>query len=193
MSRLTIRPAVLEDARDIAQIHVRGWQWAYRGQVPDEILDGLSVERRMEGWERELAGVGVGSPSRVWVAERDGQVIGFASSGVSRDQDAAQGTAEIYAVYLLPEVAGTGVGRAIFAHAVDELRRQGFTAATLWVLETNERTRRFYEAAGWTPDGAAKTDELRGAELREVRYRIDLGGPTTTGSRPASSGRPALY
>jgi len=47
--------------------------------------------------------------------------------------------------------------------------------AILWVLESNRRARRFYEIAGWIPDGDAKTENRPdGIQLREVRYRIDL-------------------
>jgi len=45
-------------------------------------------------------------------------------------------------------VIGIGVGRALFAHAVDELLSRGYGPLTLWVLEDNVRAQRFYEAAG---------------------------------------------
>jgi hypothetical protein len=44
----------------------------------------------------------------------------------------------------------------------------------LWVLDANERARRFYERTGWAPDGADLTDDSRGFTIREVRYRRDL-------------------
>jgi hypothetical protein len=43
------------------------------------------------------------------------------------------------------------------------------------VLETNDRARRFYEAAGFTCDGGRKTDRFEGLEVPEVRYSKDLG------------------
>jgi hypothetical protein len=42
---------------------------------------------------------------------------------------------------------------------------------TLWVLDTNERARRFYEARGWRADGTSKSDASRGSPVVEVRYR----------------------
>jgi hypothetical protein len=47
------------------------------------------------------------------------------------------------------------------------------------VLETNERARRFYDAAGWTCDGAEKSEHVggqapRGATVTETRYRRRL-------------------
>jgi RimJ/RimL family protein N-acetyltransferase len=73
-----------------------------------------------------------------------------------------------------PSVWGTGVGRELMAVAVDRLREAGFRSATLWVLRDNERARRFYERAGWSPDGAEKDDVVAGATVTEVRYRVDL-------------------
>jgi RimJ/RimL family protein N-acetyltransferase len=60
------------------------------------------------------------------------------------------------------------------AAAVDGLRQARFTTATLWVLEGNGRARRFYERAGWAPDGTHKDDVLAGTPIREVRYRRSL-------------------
>jgi hypothetical protein len=36
---------VVDDADAIAPVHVRSWQAAYRGFMPDEVLDGLDVGR----------------------------------------------------------------------------------------------------------------------------------------------------
>jgi len=57
----------------------------------------------------------------------------------------------------------------------DALRRAGFDEAVLWVLETNVRARRFYEIAGWKPDGQTKADERGTVTLHEVRYRFSFG------------------
>ena len=55
--------------------------------------------------------------------------------------------------------------------SLDALAQAGYRQATLWVLESNERARRFYEAAGWWPDGKVKTDCSLGFPLAEIRYR----------------------
>jgi L-amino acid N-acyltransferase YncA len=170
-----IRAVGRADVRAVAEIHVAGWRWAYRGMVADELLDSLSVERREEGWRRGLARRAAGEDfPRMWVADLEGRVIGFAAAGPTEDADAAEPTGEVYAIYLQPAVVGTGVGRALFAHTVADLRSLAFAQATLWVLEDNARTRRFYEIAGWRPDGTTRTEDFHGFPLREVRYRIEL-------------------
>jgi GNAT superfamily N-acetyltransferase len=165
----SIRRATRSDAEAIAEVQVRTWQVAYRGQLPDELLDTLSVERRASNWRRMLD---AGDP--VFVAARADALVGFASVGVCRDEDAARDCGEVYAIYVEPASWGLGLGRALIERSVDELRGRGHRDATLWVLEANSRARRFYEAAGWFPDGGRKTEQQRGAELREVRYRRRL-------------------
>lgn len=171
---ITIRLAAIEDARAIAELHIRSWQWAYRGQIPDAYLDNLSsqLERRVEQRRAELAALP--PHARWWVAEQGSKIVGFARTGQCRDQDVAPGTAEVEAIYLAQEVAGQGIGRALFARAVADLHQRGFQRATLWVLESNQRARRFYEVAGWSPDGVSKTEERPGTLLREVRYALDF-------------------
>ena len=165
---MRIRAATPDDAEAIVNVHIRSWQVAYRGQVSDSYLDALPQAREARiTWRREHAG-------GVWVAEEAEGIIGFVSIGPTRDEGALPGTGEVGAIYLAPEAWGTGVGRELFAKAVEELRAAGFTRAMLWVLDTNERAQRFYRAAGWAPDGAAKTEERPGATLREVRFAVEL-------------------
>jgi ribosomal protein S18 acetylase RimI-like enzyme len=167
-----IREAVPEDARAIAEIHVRSWQAAYRGQLTDDFLDALAVEDRLDQHRRSLEEPRAGWTT--WVVEEGAGPVGFAVTGPSEDADAGEQTAELYAIYLDPERLGTGTGRRLFEHAVEDLRSRGFRTATLWVLETNVRARRFYEAAGWANDGTV-TSERVDCEMRPtVRYRVQL-------------------
>ena len=160
----SIRRAAEEDASALAGLHVRAWQWAYRGMLPDAYLDGLAGQtaQREAMWRQELRGLP--AECLVWVAERDGRLVGFCNTAPSRDGE--------------PEVAGTGVGAALMRHAMAALRARGYRAAVLWVLDANERARRFYEKGGWRADGAAKEEDVWGVVVRELRYRIALDAPT---------------
>lgn len=166
-----VRDATPDDAEAIARVHVETWKAAYRGLIPDEILDGLSVARRAEAWREWLTGGGRAGQG-TWVAVRSDEVIGFANAGPSRDDDVDAGTGEVYAIYVRPAHWDTRVGATLMEQSLDHLRPH-FTAATLWVLETNRRGRRFYEKGGWLPDGASQPLERFGGAI-EVRYVIDL-------------------
>jgi GNAT superfamily N-acetyltransferase len=169
-----IRDAEPDDAETIAAVHVESWRGAYRGLIPQEVLDGLDVAARTAGWLRTMERT---DPVRgaVLVAESGGQIIGFVHVRSTRDaDDDPSRTAELTTMYLVPRAWGQGAGRALMDAAVSRLATAGYADATLWVLDTNERARRFYAAAGWTPDGAVRTEEARGATLNEVRYRRPL-------------------
>jgi L-amino acid N-acyltransferase YncA len=167
-----IRPATPEDARAIAEVHVASWRYAYRGLLPDDYLEKLSVEERAA---RRLAWFADPTPhSGVLVAEVSGRIVGSASFGPSRDDDAVAGTGEVPAIYVEPAVLGTGVGRELLAASTEGMRDAGFTRAILWVLEANARARRFYERAGWRWDGTVSQHDFDCANLPVVRYARDL-------------------
>jgi ribosomal protein S18 acetylase RimI-like enzyme len=100
-------------------------------------------------------------------------VVGFSSLGTARPGDDPQ-LGELFTIYVDPDEWGAGIGRSLMAATFARLRDEGFVEAVLWVLEDNPRTRRFYELAGWTVDGATMEQEWLGSVVREVRYRIGL-------------------
>jgi ribosomal protein S18 acetylase RimI-like enzyme len=168
---LRIRRAGIPDARAIAEIVVAGWQSAYRGLMPDGFLDSLSVAGRETAWREMLARDSEGGLP-AWLAQRDGRVVGFVSSGPPRDEDVPLSTAEVYAIYVLPEAWRRGVGQTLLETATGHWRARGIATLVLWVLEGNDRARRFYEAMGWQPDGGRQVLEIAGAKLYEIRYRL---------------------
>jgi GNAT superfamily N-acetyltransferase len=161
-----IRPAAPGDARAIAEAHVASWRWAYRGQMPDDLLDDLSVDEREARWREILAG----DTATAFVAVRDGSVVGFASGGASTDDDAPATTGEVYSIYVIATEAGKGTGAALFTAIRVALAAKGFVDARLWVLETNGRARRFYEREGWGWDGSRSDHQEQCANLPIVRY-----------------------
>ncbi len=100
-------------------------------------------------------------------------MLGFSSLGTARPGDDPQ-LGELFTIYVDPDDWGSGIGRALMTATLDRLRDEGFVEAVLWVLEDNPRTRRFYERAGWSADGATVEQDWLGSSVREVRYRITL-------------------
>ena len=167
-----VRRAEISDADEIARVHVETWQSCYRGQIPDEILDGLSISRRAEQWRSRLsAELHEGA---VFVADDEQELVGFASCDVARGAHALEGAGELEAIYLRPDRWRSGVGTSLLAAAEDWLRKAGFATAMLWVLTANEGARRFYEAKGWTFDGTEKMYHRDGHDIPELRYVKDL-------------------
>ena len=156
MGVMDIRPARIQDVPQIAAVHVRSWQAAYRGLLPQAYLDGLDPGQRIGRWERSVSATDR-SYGETLVADAAGRLSGFVSYGPARDDDTdSQPAGEIYAIYLVPAAWDEGIGKQLMMTALDRLGKAGFDQVILWVLDSNVRARRFYEAGGWRADGAAK-------------------------------------
>lgn len=178
---IVVRRATASDARAISVVRIETWRAAYAGLIADEVLDRLDVDRESERralhWDEHHAD----PRSREFVAEVDGDAVGWAAAGPSRDPD-GEGLGEVYAIYALPAHWSTGVGHALLAEAERFLRESGFRRARLWQLDGNDRAASFYERHGWIEDGATKTDDrLVGGTaahaLHERRRVRDLTAP----------------
>ncbi|MCT2085626.1 GNAT family N-acetyltransferase [Microbacterium enclense] len=139
--------------------------------MPNDVLDGLSVEQREGGWRRIIADQH--APGRTIVADREGEIVGWASFGPGRDKGASE-QAELWGLYARPDVFSTGVGHALISAAETALREDGFTSAYLWILDGNDRAATFYERHGWIEDGTVKLDERQSMTLLEQRRAKSL-------------------
>lgn len=161
-----IREADAADAPAIARVHVESWRTTYRGIIPDDFLASLSVERRARFWAETL-----GTPDRsgfAFVAEDvSGTVIGFAAGGPELEQDPIY-TGEMYAIYLLAEAQGRGIGRRLARAVAERLSAAGHAAMLVWVAAANP-SRHFYAALGGVPIRERQVT-IGGVSLTEVAY-----------------------
>ena len=162
----------MEDAPAIAGVHVRSWQAAYRGLLPDGLLARLSVSEREAMW-REAAG-GRAGPGALFVAEREGRVLGFcALSEPTRDEDEPEGVAELGAIYIDPQAWRSGAGTELMKVALAHLRSAGWREVTLWVLQTNQPALDFYARFGFVSDGARRIYEPSGSTGIRLRRALE--------------------
>jgi GNAT superfamily N-acetyltransferase len=167
---MRVRRATPQDADAIAATHVASWRSAYRGLIPDAYLDALSDAEEAVRWRASLGREDLKGKRTIVAVDGAGSVIGYATVGA--DEDPARGM--LWLMYVLEEAWGSGVGRALMDNAALALRELGYSEAVLWVLEQNNRARRFYEAAGWITDGARQTNDYGDIELEALRYTIVL-------------------
>ena len=164
-----VREATEADLEAVAALRVRGWRYAYRGLMPPEYLAGLDAAAHAAR-RRETFAATRGTTTDLVAVEDDGRIVGWAALGPCRDEDASPGDGEVYALYAEPERIGTGIGRALLEEVGARLARQGRPRLLLWVAKGNERARRFYERAGFAPDGAEESFDAGGVPVPEVRY-----------------------
>lgn len=163
----------------MAEAHVRAWQTAYRGIVPDEYLDGLEVAERTQRWEAVLRGdvvvKGVPRPND-HVVEVDRKVVGFANVGRFRDEPGDGTVGELWAMYVHPDHWGSGAGAELMRQTIADFESAGFSRACLWVLAGNERAQRFYRKHGWSDDGVSQSLQIGGTTIIEVRFSRTVSG-----------------
>ena len=134
----------------MAHVRVKTWQQAYRGILPDDLLDKMDEAAITERWRTiVLPKPGPGAFNLV-AEDEDGLVCSFAAGGPERTPD-AEYPGEIYALYVLPGSQRHGAGQALMSVGVELLLEQGLQSLLIWVLEQNRIGRSFYEKMGGQP------------------------------------------
>lgn len=147
---MNIRKAMPADSKGIAKVHVDSWRTTYKNLFPDEYLQSISYESREELWNRSIPN------GYVFVAENDkGEIIGFSSGGKERTGKYANYEGEIYAIYILQEYQGKGIGRQLVKSLIEQLTKVGIHSMTVLVLEENP-SKHFYQSLG-----AKEIDQLQ--------------------------------
>lgn len=175
--RVNVRFAGVEDAPAIASVHVDAWRQAYAGVLPQETLDGLSVEARTRMWSQAIAG----TRGRVLVAHEGGNILGFAAFGPCRDAGAPAMEHELWAIYVAPDRWRRGAGRALWAGARRAMVSAGAADISVWVLARNQRARTFYESLGLraVSGSGQRAITVGGTPVDEVRYVLHVADATT--------------
>ncbi|MFI6582908.1 GNAT family N-acetyltransferase [Embleya sp. NPDC050493] len=165
-----IRSATPGDASAIGLLKVRAWRAAYAGFMNRVVLDALDPAEEAQDWAEYVADLP--REHRLWVAEEDGAVVGFCRTGPAdegRDSDLGAAAAEILGLYIEPDRIGTGLGARLFRHAVADLEARGRRPLCVYAYAPNTSAIRFYERAGFAPDGTTRLDEEDGTAVVEAR------------------------
>lgn len=178
-----IRLATEDDAEAMGGIAQRSWAATYRGIVPDPVLDEWIAEAPAS-WRTALAAIGPDSPARVWVGQRDANVLGYATTSPAKDTwlPPPDGAGELTNLYLDPDAIGTGLGRQLYEHAVTDLRERGFDPLVVWAFRDNPLARRFYPRMGLVIDVADHHWVLGGVPCPIVRFRRDWSATAPSGA-----------
>ncbi|MDQ6773524.1 MAG: GNAT family N-acetyltransferase [Candidatus Dormibacteraeota bacterium] len=162
-----IRPAHLDDALAIARVNVETWRATYGGIIPQDYLDGLTAADRVGVFAQRLARPEPGVTALV--AETEAGVVGYATAGPERGGAPPGYPGEVYALYVLPEHQGRGLGRALMLAAAAALAAAGMAGLVIWVAWENHSARAFYERLGGRLL-AERRQAVVGFEVREAGY-----------------------
>ena len=158
-TNVVVRPATETDAESLGRVHAACWHETYDHLLSQAALSQLRPQRLAAMWRRFTT---QGPGYRQCVALVDDEIVGFAGSGPSRDDDHPS-THELYFMYLLDAQHGSGIGQKLFDSVVDP------GPSSLWVAADNPRAHAFYARNGYLADGHEHTEEVLGEQLHEVR------------------------
>jgi ribosomal protein S18 acetylase RimI-like enzyme len=153
-----IRPIVFSDAAVIARINIDAWRETYSGLIAQSTLNSMGYEEYLAKWLRILDPMNA-TDRFGFVAESDNKIVGYVSSGKTRGEDSIY-EGELYALYLLKEYHGWGIGKALFLKAVEAMATNNISSFKLYVLKENAIGRSFY-------------DRFAPEEITDAQFKID--------------------
>lgn len=165
--KMTIEIKKMETDAEIkgkAFVHWKSWHETYAGLVDPAYLETVTPEKCETLAYRWRDGI--------LIAKDRDKVVGFAGCGKARDDESGS-TGEVFAIYVLGDYIGRGVGYRLMQAALDQLK--AYDRIGVWVLKDNERAIRFYKRCGFRSDGQEKAIML-GTEVKEIRMILDRSG-----------------
>jgi ribosomal protein S18 acetylase RimI-like enzyme len=142
-AEIAIRAATIEDAAEIAALHVAVSQATYRDLAPPETLQRLNLAHRTARWTELLQ-----KGERIaLVAERAGKIIGIGTAGAASVPELGT-RGEILHLYVDPTHARAGIGSTLMRQLARALKAEGYKGIALGVVEGNQPAIDFYKKLG---------------------------------------------
>lgn len=149
-----IREAQANDAEEIAFVHWDSWKTSYKGIIEQSYLDSVTFDDRLKLREKILSE----NSGLHLIATYNNKVIAFYDAGpfiVHSNQIISEPAlfqrncnGEVYALYILKEHQGLGIGKSLFQMGKSKLKNMGFSPFIAWVLNDNVSAIKFYEKMG---------------------------------------------
>jgi GNAT superfamily N-acetyltransferase len=187
----SVRPALPDDAGEIARIQLVTWRTAYRSLLPAAVLDDWDEAAAANTWRAAITAPPTPGHGVLVALERN-TLVGFAAFGppeltADERQDPAGPTTEVSTLLVEPRWGRRGHGSRLLSAVADLAGTAGAARLQVWLPEDDRISTGFYESAGWAPDGWVRTLDTGAVPLREVRWHALLG-PETTATNGTTGG-----
>ncbi|MBD5225867.1 MAG: N-acetyltransferase [Bacteroidales bacterium] len=109
-----------------------------------------------------------------FVCEDNGEIVGYSYAHTWKKFPAYDITSES-TIYLLPQVKGRGIGRALMTCLIDECRQRGILSLIACITAENMESCRFHESLGFIPVSRFRNVGRKfGRLLDVVDYQLQL-------------------
>ena len=168
-----IRKADVGDASAIAHIRVEGWRIAYKGLIPDSILNALDYKTQENKVTNRITGIDKDFTSNILVYEEANEILAYTYYGKALDSLNNQYQGEVVALYVRPDKKGQGIGTQLINRVKELLKEEGYSNMIIWCLKENYPSLKFYEHLG----GVIKEErdfEIEGVKVSELGIVYEL-------------------
>ena len=149
---ITICLAKPNDASDMAEVHMRSWEVAYKDIIPMEYIKRKNATRP-DLFKRIITD----ENTTQYVIQVDNKTVGIMGIGEAMGDDIDDSYYELYGIYLHPDYYRKGIGTQAVNFAFDKALELGKRFMNVWVFAENINSINFYKKCGFITDGKTKT------------------------------------
>ena len=138
---MNIREANAEDIEPIASLYVMNWKKTYVGLLPDNFLNGLTVNEGIKKWQEYLTK----EKHRIFVAYENEKILGFSAC---KEDEELKNCLYLDSLHVSETSRGKGVGTKLINTVGSYAYIKGYEHMSICIVKGNDNAKRIYEKMG---------------------------------------------
>lgn len=138
---MNIREANAEDIEPIASLYVMNWKKTYVGLLPDNFLNGLTVNEGIKKWQEYLNK----EKHRIFVAYENEKILGFSAC---KEDEELKNCLYLDSLHVSETSRGKGVGTKLINTVGSYAYIKGYEHMSICIVKVNDNAKRIYEKMG---------------------------------------------
>lgn len=138
---MNIREANAEDIESIANLYVMNWKKTYVGLLPDNFLNGLTINDGIKKWQEYLTK----EKHRIFVAYENEKFLGFSAC---KEDEELKNCLYLDSLHVSEISRGKGVGTKLINTVGSYAYIKGYEYMSICIVKGNDKAKRIYEKMG---------------------------------------------
>ena len=138
---MNIREANAEDIEPIASLYVMNWKKTYVGLLPDNFLNGLTVNEGIKKCQEYLNK----EKHRIFVAYENEKILGFSAC---KEDEELKNCLYLDSLHVSETSRGKGVGTKLINTVGSYAYIKGYEHMSICIVKGNDNAKRIYEKMG---------------------------------------------